>query len=123
MHPNKPSIAMWINVILGLFLVVSPWIFGYAGEGQAVINSVGIGLVIAVIALLAIFTAPSLPGSWVNFVLLNVMAGVEAIIGPQLLKFSDAASWVSVPVGLAVIFFAMLEMWRITGRSSSALTT
>ena len=118
MQPPKPSFLTWLSLVAGLVLVVSPWIFGFSGAEQEVANAVVAGLLIAAMSALALATHKRLATGWVNFVLLNVIFATEAIIGPQLLKFSDMGSAVSVVVGLLVIAFAMIEMWRATGPST-----
>lgn len=45
----------WINVVLGVWLIVSPWVLGYAGVMQAAVwNSVIVGLLVAIFGLWAI---------------------------------------------------------------------
>ncbi|HEY4444891.1 MAG TPA: SPW repeat protein [Steroidobacteraceae bacterium] len=41
--------ASGINILLGIWLIVSPWIFGYSGT-SAVMNSVIIGALISILA-------------------------------------------------------------------------
>ncbi len=40
----------WLNVILGVWLILSPWIFGYVGKSGALWNSVIVGILVAVLA-------------------------------------------------------------------------
>lgn len=40
---------MWVNIILGIWLILSPWILGFSGNGGATWNNIIIGLVVAVV--------------------------------------------------------------------------
>ncbi len=40
----------WLNVACGIWLIVSPWIVGYSFVGRATIDSVVVGVVVAVLA-------------------------------------------------------------------------
>lgn len=117
MHPAKPSIATWIILLLGVFMVVTPWIFGFSG--LEIVNAVADGIAIILVSLLALTTYRRLTGGWVSFVLLSMVLGMESIIGPQLLAFTGWAMPVLVSTGVAVIVFAVIEMWRVTGPSTA----
>jgi hypothetical protein len=112
MHPAKPSIATWLILLLGVFMVVTPWIFGFTG--LEVINAVADGIAIVLVSLLAVTTYRRLTGGWVSFVLLSMVLGMESIVGSQLLAFTGWAMPVLVSIGVLVIALAMVEMWRLT---------
>lgn len=40
----------WVNVLLGIWLVLSPWILGYAAQGPATWNAVILGLLVGLVA-------------------------------------------------------------------------
>jgi hypothetical protein len=40
----------WINLLFGLWVVVSPWLLGFAGLATAMWTHVGVGLVVAILA-------------------------------------------------------------------------
>ncbi|MCL4425322.1 MAG: SPW repeat protein [Firmicutes bacterium] len=40
----------WVNVILGLWVLISPWVFGFSGNGGALWNNIIIGATVAVLA-------------------------------------------------------------------------
>jgi hypothetical protein len=43
--------ASGINVLLGIWLLVSPWLFGYSAVGlPAILNSVIVGALVAILA-------------------------------------------------------------------------
>lgn len=47
------SNASWINVILGVWLIVAPWVVGFSNVMGATWTSVITGIVVAIIALWA----------------------------------------------------------------------
>lgn len=93
--------ASWIDLIAGIWLVVSPSILGYSSLTTATTNDVVIGL--AVIVLSALRT--TVEGyhrtwtSWINFAL-----GVWLIFSPFIFGFSmdGAALWNNVILGIVV---------------------
>lgn len=107
------------NLVLGIWLFLSPWIVGFAGESAAAWNAWIIGVVIAVVAAGAIYDFQK----WEEW--LNVVLAVWLVISPWLLGFSAlaAAMWNAVIVGLLVLalaFWAAMEEHgpgRTTARS------
>lgn len=92
------------NVILGLFLLVSPWIVGYSGQPAQ--NAVISGLVIAglSIAALAAFA------QWEEW--LNLLLGLWVLASPWVLGFQGTtAATVHIAVGILVAALAAIEMW------------
>lgn len=53
----------WINVLIGLWLIISPFFLGFSHIGVAVWNSIIMGIVVAI---LAAWSALSTPGEQVN---------------------------------------------------------
>jgi hypothetical protein len=47
----------WINLILGLWVVVSPWVLGFAAMATAMWGHVGIGAAIVLLAALELWTS------------------------------------------------------------------
>ena len=41
----------WANLVLGLWLVLSPWILGFSGTSSATWNGVIVGLLVGLLAL------------------------------------------------------------------------
>lgn len=50
--------ASWTNVVLGLWVLISPWALGFAGSGTASTNNVLFGIIIAALALWAGMITP-----------------------------------------------------------------
>ncbi len=93
----------WANLILGLWLVLSPWLLGFSGTPAAMWNALIIGVVVGLMALLHLRDGPM----WEEWV--NVVLGVWLILSPWILGFSGMANamWNAVIVGLLVGVLAL----------------
>jgi hypothetical protein len=95
----------WCNLILGVWLFISPWLIGYA-TGIAAGNSLVVGIIIAIVAIVALSSYQAARGArWVNVVL-----GIWTIVSPWILSFSGRANVVTndVIVGALVTIFALI---------------
>ena len=86
------------NLLLGVWLAVSPWALAYAGQTTPAWNAHAIGVVIAVAALAALVAFQQ----WEEWV--NAALAAWLIVSPYLLGFSDnaAAFWNQFVAGLLV---------------------
>jgi hypothetical protein len=39
--------ASWLNALLGIWLIISPWVYGFAGTGQEW-NSIVVGIIVLI---------------------------------------------------------------------------
>jgi hypothetical protein len=94
------------NVVLGLWMVASPWVLQYQGVATPAANAIIVGIAIAALAVVALFRLMA----WEEWA--NVALGVWLVISPWILGFSalDAATWNAVIVGLVV---ATLALWEL----------
>jgi hypothetical protein len=69
----------WISLVLGVWLVLSPWVLHYAGHPALSWNSVVLGVLVGIAGLISA-TTPSSAASW-----WNVAFGVWLFISPFLL--------------------------------------
>ncbi len=106
-----------VNLALGVFLFVSPWIFGFTSE-LARHTSWMAGAAIGIVAILSIgdlFESISIPDfleteEWINLVVGLWLAVCPWIIGMQ----GDAvATQVHLGVGLVVATIAAVELWLV----------
>lgn len=95
-----------INLVLGLWMVASPWILGYSTESSPTGNAVILGVMVAGLAALALFKVMA----WEEWV--SVALGVWLAVSPWALGFSGlvAAMWNAVIVGSVV---AVLALWAL----------
>jgi hypothetical protein len=50
-NPTKSPEVSWVNALLGVWVLVSPWVVGFAGVHNAVMNNVIVGLVVITLSL------------------------------------------------------------------------
>lgn len=90
-----------INLILGAWFIVSPWIFGYTSSA-AIWNQFVVGIIIAVLAIGRLI-APS--QRWMSA--LTGIAALWAIIAPFILSYNTtAAYWNEIVVAIVVAILA-----------------
>ncbi len=96
----------WLNAVLGIWLILSPFILGYADLSSAAWNGIIVGIVLAVVAgwVASARVASSAP-KWFCFIL-----GVWLIFSPFILGFSSrpVPYWNNLLIGIAV---ALLAAW------------
>lgn len=103
------SVKHWqdpANIVLGLWMVISPWILSYQTEMAAMWNAVLVGALVAALAAYELFELKS----WEEWS--SVALGVWLVVSPWVLGFSmmAAATWNAVVVGIAV---AALALWAL----------
>jgi hypothetical protein len=106
---SNMSIKHWqdpLNVILGIWMMVSPWALGYQAEMPPTANAVILGVLIAAAALVALYKVMA----WEEWV--NVALGAWLAASPWLLGFTGImpAMWNAVIVGIVV---AVLALWAL----------
>src|SRR5690625_603830 len=93
--------ASILNIIVGAWLFLSPWTVGFSTVRSATWNSLIVGFLIAVFAIIRTTAPMQAPGlSWLNFIL-----GIWLVMSPFIVNFGgvDAAMWNSVIAGLIVL--------------------
>jgi SPW repeat len=96
------------NLILGAFLFLSPWIFGFGSAAAENANIAGIVVAALAIAALAAFAV------WEEW--LNLIVGLWTLVSPWVLGFgaNSKAMTVSVIAGAAVAILAAVELWMMS---------
>lgn len=99
--------ASGINVLLGIWLIISPWVFGYVSAGdQPMWNAVSTGGLVLILAATRYAQPHTGSGmSWINFLL-----GLWAIASPWIFTYAnqDSAMWNNVATGVVI---ALLAIW------------
>lgn len=101
----------WINVLAGVWLVISPWVIATGLQENGAWNTVILGLVIAVVALFGFADTRS---EWVN-----VAAAVWLFFSPWLLGFaaeSPNLAWNCWIVSVIVFLVALAGATHMGGR-------
>lgn len=105
------------NLVLGIWLVLSPWILAYAAEPTAAWNAYVLGVIIAVAAVAALIAFHE----WEEWV--NAVFGAWLIVSPWVLGFSALTAAVGNQVVVGVLVGA-LAIWSVfTGRAHQRLAT
>lgn len=105
-----------LSLILGLWLIVSPWVLGFTGIGAAMWNAVVFGIVVALMALAALTTFRD----WEEWT--DMAIGAWLAISPWVLGFAtgtegSALTGNFVVAGLLVLAFSA---WSLVGHHRGA---
>jgi len=108
-----------VNLALGVFLFVSPWIFGFTSE-LARHTSWMAGAAIGIVAILSIgdlFESISIPDFFETEEWINLAIGLWLAVCPWVIGMYDdtTATEVHLMVGLAVAIIAAVELWLVHG--------
>jgi SPW repeat len=104
-----------MNVVLGAWLIVSPWMLGYSGAHNATWTDIGVGTcVLLVAALRVLYPEHSAALAWVN-----VALGAWLVAASYAIPYATGVDrtpvhWNDVLVGAGVIWFAL---WSLTAGS------
>ena len=95
-----------VILLLGLWLIVSPWALGYAEGTPQMINALASGLVIAVLAAFELYK------TYFWAVVVNLLVGVWVVVSPWVLRLADQGSilWNCLIAGIAVVVLALWEL-------------
>lgn len=100
----------FINLILGAWLIVSPWFLNYSSG--AIWNQVVLGIIVVVLSIIRL-AAPS--QQWASF--LNGVAGIWLIIAPFIIGFQHSvAYWNEIIVGIVLAWIAFTNSTVRGGR-------
>lgn len=101
----------WLTLVVGVWMIVSPFVLQFSGQVAAMWNAVVLGIVVALIALGAVYKF-RIWEEWLNFIL-----GLWLIISPWALEFSNfsAATWNHAVTGILVAVFALWEITLMEG--------
>lgn len=111
---STPDTEAGINMILGLFIIVSPYLLFFRDLLPAVLNNAAVGILVAVCSGIRVSIGYNQPGwSWCT-----ALGGLWLVISPFALGFiNTTAMWSNIVVGVVV---ALLS-WR-AARTSGAQT-
>lgn len=94
--------ANGVNVLLGFWVLISPFVLGFAGLTAAMWNSVAVGIVVVFLAL------SRSPGNRSSEIL-NVLLGVWLIISAfVLVPMTVAPFWNSIILGIVIALAALV---------------
>jgi hypothetical protein len=99
----------WTNLVLGLWLIASPWALQFTGDPATAWNAWISGGIIAIIAAAALYQVQK----WEEWS--NVIVGIWVASSPWVLGFSNnpVTTWNAVIVGLLVLCVAGWELYAL----------
>ena len=98
----------WVDMLLGLWLTMSPWVLGFAdGDTVAARNAVLVGVLIAVLSAFT-FLAYHIAEEWIDMAF-----GAWLLLSPWMLPTHGDAAMVAdfTLVGVAVLALSGREIW------------
>ena len=105
--PRRESALDVYTLACGVFLLLAPWLFGFV-RPLGRLDAELVGAAVIVLSITAIFVF----ADWEQW--LKVALGLWLIAAPWLLGFAHtSAMHVSIAVGVALTFFALLELWIV----------
>jgi len=105
-----------INLVLAVWLFVSPWVLGYQGMGDATWNAWVLAAIIAVASVSALVAFHE----WEEWV--TALLGLWLVVSPWLVGFADvaAAMWNQIVIGVIVGGLALSSVWTSRHRDLPA---
>jgi hypothetical protein len=103
---RNDAIVDAINLVLGAFLFLAPWIFAFSSDAARQ-SAWYAGFVIAFVAFMELVEF----AEWTEWVNLTVGIWVVASIWALGLYAETTAMWVHLIVGLVVAILAAIELW------------
>ena len=99
----------WYVGVLGLALIVAPYVLGYSNDIAALWSSLILGVIVAGVSLIKALIRGT--GDWVYWV--SGVAGVLAVIAPYVLGFNvvTAATWTSIVLGVVIALLAAYQLF------------
>ena len=100
---NAVRVASGLNILLGIWVIISPWVYGHPYSVGSVWNSVIVGILIVIFAAIRFSGSPATWPSW-----LNVLLGIWLIISPWIYGYAghNAREWNSIIFGIICIILA-----------------
>jgi len=97
--------ASWINVVLGIWLLLAPWQLHFT-SGAMVGNSAGLGLLVLLVSGLSLLVSDTNHG----FAWINIGLGGWVIVSPWVLGYGATTSlWNAAIVGGLIVVFALIR--------------
>ncbi len=99
----------WINALIGIWFLISPWTLGYSQSAGAVWYSVVFGAILLIVSFwAAVQLDPKGWSSWPCWIAL--IMGILFIIGSFSWNLSTAATWIDVILGVVVVILDLIAM-------------
>lgn len=96
----------WAGIAIGLWMLVSPWVLGYADHDAATMNALLLGTALAVVELLNLDQHQAAE-EWID-----IVAGLWLLVSPFVVGFASvsAAAVNALAVGALTVLLAVLAL-------------
>jgi SPW repeat-containing protein len=96
----------WSGIVLGMWMLVSPWVIGFSDYSAATMNALVMGTVLVLAELLEL-SVHETAEEW-----LDIVAGLWLLVSPVALGFTSSmpATVSTVAVGFLTVLFAALAL-------------
>ena len=115
---KRETLADVINLVLGAWLFLTPWIFGFVPNTAASWNAWLSGVAIGVVALAALLAF----AEWEEWI--NLLLGVWVAVSAWAVGFAvhATATWVHVVTGIIVAAVAGVRLWLMHPTTGKRIT-
>ncbi len=96
----------WAELILGIWLFISPWLLNYSNVSAAATNAYVLGIAIVILSLIELYTWER----WEEWV--NLVFGIWLIISPWVLGFNVVGRATQNMVVLGILMI-ILPLWAV----------
>ncbi|HVA37815.1 MAG TPA: SPW repeat protein [Candidatus Dormibacteraeota bacterium] len=96
----------WINLALGILVLLSPWVLATAATGAAW-NVTITGVVIGVVALIELSMQAKGAANW--WPVINILAGIWLLISTAFVRGDPAMIWSNVVMGILAIVTSIVS--------------
>ncbi|RME43876.1 MAG: hypothetical protein D6791_14485 [Chloroflexi bacterium] len=105
--------AFFINLVLGLWLLVSPWVLGFANMTTPLWSHIIVGAIIALLALWRALEPADEGRAWASWVM--AILGLWSVVSPWVFGYNTTVNWMLSDI-IAGIIVAALAIWTAMGR-------
>ena len=108
--------VIWINLVLGVWLIVSPFVIGYfASSASSTVTIANDGILGVLLVACSWWIAAAMAAQF-GVSGFQALCGIWLIIAPFVLRYRElpVATVNDVAVGIVVLIVSLIETWTIT---------
>ena len=107
LQPYETSGAFRVNILLGIWVIVAPFVLASALFSAAIWNNIATGVAVAILALIRTSMPRQSGWSWGNVIL-----GIWLLISPFVLGFAASSLlWNNVILGIIIALVGISNAW------------
>ncbi|WEG12872.1 SPW repeat protein [Pullulanibacillus sp. KACC 23026] len=103
--------AQWLNALIGIWFIISPWTLGFSQISMATTLSVIFGAILLIVSFWAAVQEKAVNwSSWLGWV--SLIMGVLVIVVSFSFSLSAAAMWTNAILGVIVVILDLFAMGK-----------